>query len=133
MSCYFALQLKYADVLDNWKPQPPYYMENGANFPTVVPDSVKQELIDYSFKCVKAMGFYRGACSVFALIPKPRCPTHHVPCSAATKHAFLCWPGPCNAYSPEIFALTQMPVSASLPTQAPSTWSACIRRRTAPF
>ena len=55
----------YGDVVDNWKPQPPYYMENGANFPTVVPDSVRQELIDYAYKCVIAMGFFQGTAFLY--------------------------------------------------------------------
>jgi hypothetical protein len=57
-----TLQLVYGDVVDNWKPEPPYYMENGANFPTVIPEKARQELIDYAFKCVKAMGFKQGVC-----------------------------------------------------------------------
>lgn len=54
------MQLMYGDVVDNWKPLPPFYMENGANFPTVVSDKARDELVEYAFKCVKALGFIRG-------------------------------------------------------------------------
>lgn len=54
-------ELMYGDVVDNWKPLPPFYMENGANFPTVVSDKARDELVEYAFKCVKALGFIRGA------------------------------------------------------------------------
>eukprot|EP01134_Creolimax_fragrantissima_P002163 CFRG2163T1 len=51
----------YARVCDNWLPSPPYFLENGSNFPSVVSSSVQAELEKYSVDCVKAMGFNRGA------------------------------------------------------------------------
>ncbi|KNC76902.1 hypothetical protein SARC_10623 [Sphaeroforma arctica JP610] len=51
----------YARVCDNWLPSPPYFLENGSNFPSVVPEDVQKELEKYSVDCCKAMGFNRGA------------------------------------------------------------------------
>jgi hypothetical protein len=46
-------KLVYGTVTDNWKPIPPYFLENGTNHPSVVPDSIQKELIAYSEKvCV---------------------------------------------------------------------------------
>ena len=41
-------KLVYGRVTDNWKPIPPYFLENGTNHPSVVPQQIQQELIDYS-------------------------------------------------------------------------------------
>ena len=46
----------YGRVCDNWLPAPPYFLENGSNLASVVPENVQQELTDYSVACVKGMG-----------------------------------------------------------------------------
>lgn len=47
-------KLKYGNVSDNWYPIAPYFLENGNNSPSLAPESVKQELIDYCFKSMLA-------------------------------------------------------------------------------
>jgi hypothetical protein len=36
------------------------FAQNGNTFPSLVPESVQQELIDYCHQCVLALGFYKG-------------------------------------------------------------------------
>ncbi|KNC82730.1 hypothetical protein SARC_04972 [Sphaeroforma arctica JP610] len=50
----------YARVTDNWKPTPPYFLENGCNSPSVTSEAVQRELIDYCMKVIKALGFFKG-------------------------------------------------------------------------
>ena len=39
-----------------------FRQQNGHTFPSLVPEDVQKEIIDYCFDCVKALGFYKGAC-----------------------------------------------------------------------
>jgi len=54
-------KMVYGRVCDNWLPSPPYFLENGSNFPSVVPQRVQDELATFSYAAVRAMGFVRGA------------------------------------------------------------------------
>ncbi|KNC85639.1 hypothetical protein SARC_02212 [Sphaeroforma arctica JP610] len=51
----------YSGVCDNWNPSHTYYLETGSNYPSLVPEKVQEELIEFSINCAKAMGFNRGA------------------------------------------------------------------------
>uniref|UniRef100_A0A7S2X3X4 ATP-grasp domain-containing protein n=2 Tax=Prorocentrum micans TaxID=2945 RepID=A0A7S2X3X4_PROMC len=53
-------KLMYANVIDNWFPEPPYFQDRGFHAPSLTPESIQKELIDYSAAAVKAMGFERG-------------------------------------------------------------------------
>eukprot|EP01134_Creolimax_fragrantissima_P007765 CFRG7765T1 len=50
----------YANVVDNWIPDAPYFQDKGFNFPSLAPKSVQEELIQYSIDCIKALGFING-------------------------------------------------------------------------
>jgi len=53
-------ELVYANVIDNWCPQAPYFQDRGFNAPSTAPQNIQQSLIDYCAACVKAIGFTRG-------------------------------------------------------------------------
>ncbi|KNC82645.1 hypothetical protein SARC_05066 [Sphaeroforma arctica JP610] len=50
----------YANVIDNWIPDAPYFQDKGFNFPSLAPKNVQEELIEYSIACVRALGFVNG-------------------------------------------------------------------------
>ena len=50
----------YANVVDNWEPEAPYFQDRGFNCPSITPAEVQKEMIDYCIACVKAFGFVRG-------------------------------------------------------------------------
>ena len=53
-------KLVYANVIDNWCPQAPYFQDRGFNAPSLAPKDVQEELVKYCAACVKALGFTRG-------------------------------------------------------------------------
>ncbi|KNC75337.1 hypothetical protein SARC_12133 [Sphaeroforma arctica JP610] len=51
---------QYANVLDNWIPEAPYFQDRGFNMPSITPKDVQQQIIDYCVECVLALGFKQG-------------------------------------------------------------------------
>lgn len=52
--------LVYSNVVDNWPTVGRTFMETGSNCPSMFSTSIQQQLIDYSFRCVQALGFQQG-------------------------------------------------------------------------
>jgi carnosine synthase len=53
-------KLVYANVVDNWRTLAPYFQDRGFNAPSVSPEQVQKEMIEYSAAAVQALGFTRG-------------------------------------------------------------------------
>jgi len=53
-------KLVYAQPVSNWPCLPPYYLETGAQMPPLYEKEKLEKLVQYSFECVKAMGFKQG-------------------------------------------------------------------------
>lgn len=54
-------KMVYGNVIDNWIPDAPYFQDKVVSVPSVTPNNVQKELLEYSFECVKALGFKSGA------------------------------------------------------------------------
>eukprot|EP00123_Amoebidium_parasiticum_P020961 comp59200_c0_seq1/m.47844 comp59200_c0_seq1/g.47844 ORF comp59200_c0_seq1/g.47844 comp59200_c0_seq1/m.47844 type:complete len:481 (-) comp59200_c0_seq1:125-1567(-) len=50
----------YGNANDNWPTREPTFLETGSNSPSTYSAEIQKELVDYSVRCVKALGFRQG-------------------------------------------------------------------------
>jgi hypothetical protein len=52
---FFNGECVYSNVVDNWLPNPPYFMDKCGAAPSITDKKIQQELKDYAIAAVKAL------------------------------------------------------------------------------